>query len=503
MLHSYLNFCSSGSATEKPSSLKMIEKMGEDDLEEEAKQEERKKRLLLQCQDALTRAGLFLDSSDQVAAVLETWQPEEGEVTNGIIAGLVGSYINISKFMTRMILRYLKINPDRSTKSVEDRIRFFFKDTMRFVSEINISQPWNCLEELRRSGGYLEKAGLWKKCSLYDQVTRGLVMRRVAEERKCEHCGYLGDLPWCGGCWSTFYCGQECLERGWEEGHREACSKLAKTTLQGGVLICPGVAERERQQKNRANKVTGLARQWKQEVQELSRCLDELAAGKAGAEEDIVDLSVAVEELRDKVKKIEKSNAGLRSVLAKKRRSSQGEGSQEPEESPTKMVRMSPLKSQHLEMYSGEEVRGAGRVYGSSTYIRLNDSRQPGLSTAVSENTVRQRAHQTFEVMGTMSGHRQLGKEEQEQQVTKTAGSLVKLYTPIFKSAILTTPGLFNNLMRMDISTSSEMMASINMTVSERRKLNLMFEKLYSFRPLSPEAKQRAHDRELADVITR
>ena len=70
----------------------MKEKMGEKDLKEE-----RKKRLLLQCQDALTRAGLFLDTSDQVAAVLETWEPEEGELTNGVIAGLVGSYSNIGQ----------------------------------------------------------------------------------------------------------------------------------------------------------------------------------------------------------------------------------------------------------------------------------------------------------------------------------------------------------------------------------------------------------------------
>ena len=213
----------------------MMEKMGEDDPEEEA-EEERKKKLLLQCQDALTRAGLFLDSSDQVAAALETWQPEEGELTNGVVAGLVGSYTKIIKFMTRMILRYLAINPDRSTKAVEDRMRFFFTDTMTFVSEINISEPWIFLEELRRSGSYLEKAGLWEKCSLYNLVTRGLVRRRVTEERKCEHCGHLGDLSWCGGCWSTFYCGQECLERGWEEGHREVCSELASITLQGGVL---------------------------------------------------------------------------------------------------------------------------------------------------------------------------------------------------------------------------------------------------------------------------
>ena len=90
-----------------------------------------------------------------------------------------------------------------------------------------------------------------------------------------------------------------------------------------------------------------------------------------------------------------------------------------------------------------------------------------------------------------MSRVQDLGREEQEEQITRLLGTVVRLYTPAFKTVFLKTPGVFNHLMRMDISTSSEMMHSINMTMSERRKLNIMFEKIYNFRPLCPKAKQR------------
>ena len=96
-----------------------------------------------------------------------------------------------------------------------------------------------------------------------------------------------------------------------------------------------------------------------------------------------------------------------------------------------------------------------------------------------------------------------MGREEQEEQVTRLLGTVVRLYMPGFKTVFLKTPGVFNHLMKMDISTRSKMMHSINIMVSERSKLNIMFEKIYNFRHLCPKAKQQAYNRELADVITR
>ena len=96
-----------------------------------------------------------------------------------------------------------------------------------------------------------------------------------------------------------------------------------------------------------------------------------------------------------------------------------------------------------------------------------------------------------------------MGREEQEEQVTRLLGTVVRLYMPGFKTVFLKTPGVFNHLMKMDILTSSEMTHSIKIMVSERRKLNIMFEKIYTLRHLFPKAKQQAYNRELADVITR
>ena len=68
---------------------------------------------------------------------------------------------------------------------------------------------------------------------------------------------------------------------------------------------------------------------------------------------------------------------------------------------------------------------------------------------------------------------------------------MVRLYLSAFKTILIKTQWAFNRLMRIEISTSSKMMQSINMLVSERKKLNIMFEKIYNFRPLCPQARHR------------
>ena len=239
---------------------------------------------------------------------------------------------------------------------------------------------------------------------------------------------------------------------------------------------------------------------FRQQVAELGSSIKDMEEEKGVAEEDIICLSTELQELQDKVSKLEKSRTGLKSALVKMKRSKEGDVISE---SSVKVIRMTSQPAQYLDLYRGEEGTAQGRVYSSSTYIRLKDSRQQALNSAVTDGTVRIRAHQLYEMMKVMSRLKDLGREEQEEEVTRLLGAMVRLYTPAFKTVLIKTPGVFNQLMRMDISTSSEMMHSINMTVSERRKLNIMSEKIYSFRPLCPEAKQRVYDRELADVTTR
>ena len=468
-------------------------------LEEDGREED-KGEILVKCQALLASCGLLLGSSGEVAASLETWQGEEG-ITTGLVAGLMMSYTRIAMPLTRMVVRILGMNVDRIPESVQDWLRFRYKRTVLEVTEDNLTQPWMYLEQLRTSR-LLEKAGLSEE-SYYDKVVGALARRKVEGERRCQTCHQLGDLLWCGGCWTSFYCDQKCLDQDWEQGHREACHLLAASTLQGSVLSCPGVVQKERQERLRANKELGRVRRFRQQIVELSSSVKEMEEEKEVAEEDVIFLSTELQELQDKVSKLEKSRAGLKSALVKIKRSKEGDVTDITSGSSVKVIRMTPQPAQYLDLYRGEEGTAQGRVYGSSTYIRLNDARQPALNTAVQDQTVRSRAHQLYEVMKVMSRLQDLGREEQEEQVTRLLGTMVRLYMPVFKTVLIKTPGVFNHLMRMDISTSSEMMHSINLTVSQRGKLNIMFEKIYNFRPLCPEAKQRVYDRELADVITR
>ena len=80
---------------------------------------------------------------------------------------------------------------------------------------------------------------------------------------------------------------------------------------------------------------------------------------------------------------------------------------------------------------------------------------------------------------------------------------MVKLNTPYFRSIMIGVPDAFSSLLRMDVRMSSEMMAVINLSMSARRQINIMFEKIYGFRPLCHKAKQQVYGIQLADVITR
>ena len=202
-------------------------------LEEDGREED-KGEVLVKCQALLASCGLLLGSSGEVAACLETWQGEEG-ITTGLVAGLMMSYSRIAMPLTRMVVRLLGMNMDRITARVQERLRLLYKRTVMEVTEDNLTQPWMYLDQLRNSR-FLEKVGLSEE-SYYDKVVGGLARRKVEGERRCQTCHQLGDLLWCGGCWTSFYCDQKCLDQDWEQGHREACPLLAASTLATGK--CP------------------------------------------------------------------------------------------------------------------------------------------------------------------------------------------------------------------------------------------------------------------------
>jgi hypothetical protein len=56
----------------------------------------------------------------------------------------------------------------------------------------------------------------------------------------CAHCGkYLRKRNFCQKCMVAAYCGKECQQKHWDEGHREVCGKQKKCEECGKVLEKP------------------------------------------------------------------------------------------------------------------------------------------------------------------------------------------------------------------------------------------------------------------------
>jgi hypothetical protein len=115
------------------------------------------------------------------------------------------------------------------------------------------AKQWISIESYRFAAGY-DKAAVEEAMDTVDDYIRLsgpewydtlVAVRKYNREQRvllacCAHCGkYLRKRNFCQKCMLAAYCGKECQQKHWDEGHREVCGKQKKCEECGKVLEKP------------------------------------------------------------------------------------------------------------------------------------------------------------------------------------------------------------------------------------------------------------------------
>ena len=455
-------------------------------------------------------AALLAGSAGEVADLLELWEGEEEEWTNGVVVEL-GKRFWCPEVVTaaiRLVARLLGIHLQRLTREVRDRVRHCLARTESMMKSAGAAaeEAWLYLVVLKPGGRLaLAHQHLFSPPTTYEALVGRLAAQVTGEEAACGHCREWGDYRVCRGCLSTPYCSRLCQRKAWVAGHQDQCSTLALETFGEAVWERPAMG-RELSLQNSANRYQGLYAAAREKMEELQETVKEMEQLREEEGEEL-------QETAEALKLVQRRRAGLASSLARARSKLEEARKKEVKSKtlgcqtslsmpPCRVVLCRPTKP--CQACSADKlarlVRVEGRTkhlkvfrcegeLGAPLYARLPTTfRTPAGVAALPKKSLQVKAGMVVEAVELLAGGESAAITANTELLI---GEVLHLYPKLLEELVRAHPKLLKQMLTLTPSEAIRFTLGAGLSYSQTRKMASMLERLRGIRLFGSEDKRR------------